>query len=199
MATFKLPPRDSQGANSAPQGQGQGQRGPRKDFPAIPEGQILNVEVIEVELRDRPEWAIRNPDDETKEVSFRFRVVDGEYAKRNLWGTTMPWFNFSPKCRLRIWVQGILGVDELPEDFELKLNEVYDANKRITKQLFTDLGGKRARILVGNRVNQKTGEIRDFVQDVFPAETSPAVAEVPAEPGPSAYDHYALRDDEEPF
>lgn len=198
MATFKLPPRGQEGATNAPQGQAP--RG-KKDFPAIPEGQILNVEVIEVELRDRPEWALRNPDDETKEVSFRFRVLDGEYAKRNLWGTTMPWFNFSPKCRLRIWVQGILGVDELPEDFELKLNDVYDADKRITKQLFTDLGGKRARVLVGNRVNKKTGELRDFVQDVFAAEAAPALPqdEAPAEGGPSTYDHYALRPDEEPF
>jgi hypothetical protein len=191
MATFKLPPRGQQGGDHAPQGA----RGPRKDFPAIPEGKILNVEVIEVELRDRPEWAVRDPEDETKEVSFRFRVLDGEYAKRNLWGTTMPWFNFSPKCRLRIWVQGILGVDELPDDFELKLNDVYDANKRITKQLFTDLGGKHARVLVGNRIKKDTGEIRDFVQDVFPAET----AEQQPASGPGNYDHYSLRPDEEPF
>jgi hypothetical protein len=65
MATFKLPPRGQQGGDHAPQGA----RGPRKDFPAIPEGKILNVEVIEVELRDRPEWAVRDPEDETKEVS----------------------------------------------------------------------------------------------------------------------------------
>lgn len=169
MASFTLPPR---GANDGSQNTGGseafGDR-PKKEYPVIPDGEIVEVEVVEVELRDRPEWAIRNADDETKEVSFRFRVVNGAYEKANLWGNTMPWFDYSPKCKLRLWIQGIEGVSELPDGWTLRDAEV-DDGKGGMKTIFPDLAGKRARILVGNRRN-KAGVLKHFVQDVFPAKT----------------------------
>lgn len=150
MAQFVLKPEPARSPSQS-SGQSSAPGAPRK-FDPIPENTIVDVEVVSVELRDKPEWAIRDPD-VTQEVSFRFRVVSGQYEKRNLWGNAAPFFNFSPKCRLRIWVQGILGVDELPEGFELDL---------------PSLTGRRARVLVGNRKN-KQDEVKDFVQDVFPA------------------------------
>lgn len=121
-------------------------------FEPLPDRAILDVEVVKVEEREKPEWAIYDPE-VTTEVSFRFRVVGGPHDKRNIWGTSAVFFNYSPKCRLRIWVQGILGVEELPEGFDLNLD---------------DLTGRKCRILVGNRINKK-GDVKDFVQDVFPA------------------------------
>mgnify|MGYP000926634079 FL=1 len=140
MATFKLQ-----------SGGGQSADGEKKSYPAITPD-FYDVEVVKVELRDKPDWAIRDPE-VTKEVSFQFRILNGEFARRMMWGNAAPFFNYSPKCRLRIWVQGILGVDELPEDYELDLDS---------------LAGKKCRILVGNRENNK-GETKDFVQDVFQA------------------------------
>ncbi len=119
---------------------------------AIPVPNILECEVVKVEEREKPEWAIRDPE-VTTEISFRFRVISGDYEKRNLWGNAAPFFNFSPKCRLRLWVQAILGVDELPEGYQLNLEE---------------LAGKRCRVTVGNRTN-KDDVVKDFAQDVYPA------------------------------
>jgi hypothetical protein len=138
MATFKL--------------QNNQDGGEKRSFTPIPEREILDVEVVKVEMRDKPDWAIRDPE-VTQEVSFQVKVISGEYERRNLWGNAAPFFNYSPRCRLRLWVQGILGVDELPDGYELDLDE---------------LAGKRCRILVGNRDN-KAGEKKDFIQDVFPA------------------------------
>lgn len=165
MASFTLPPR---GENDGSKNTYEGSDAPKKDYPVIPDGEIVEVEVVEVEERDRPEWAIRSADDEKKEISFRFRVINGPYEKANLWGNTMPWFDYSPKCKLRLWVQGIEGTSELPEGFQLR-SEVVDAGAQGTKTIFPDLAGKRARILVGNRRNKTTGVLKHFVQDVFPA------------------------------
>lgn len=173
MPQFTLPPR---GSEPAPRQESFEGAKPKKEYPVIPEGEIVECEVVEIELRDRPEWAIRNPDDETKEVSFRFRVVSGPYAKANIWGTCMPWFDYSPKCKWRLWLQGILGVDELPEGFTLETTEV-DNGKGGTKLIFPEFAGKRARVEVGNRINQKTKKRSHYVADVFPTRTSPIPAE----------------------
>lgn len=125
----------------------------KKQYPSIPAGQTVDCEVVSVEVRDKPEWAIRD-DGETKEVSFRFRVINGAYERRNLWGNAAPYFNNDPDCILRLWVQGILGAEVLPDGFTLELES---------------LAGKHCRVTVGNRTVKATGEIKDFVQDVLPA------------------------------
>jgi hypothetical protein len=177
MPSFTLPPRGEQPEPpQQPQQQfatSQQSSSPR-EYPVIPDGMVVNVEVVEVELRDRPEWAIRSADDETKEISFRFRVIDGPYVKSNVWGTASPQFDNSPKCRFRIWIQGILGVDEMPPGFDLSTEDVWDDRKGKNKTVFPSLAGRKARILVGNRKNKTTGKIRDFVQDVYAAETQTA-------------------------
>lgn len=132
---------------------------PKKDWPAIPDQEIVPVEVIKVELRDKPEWAIKDPN-QTQEVSFRFRVLDGDHKGRNLWGNAAPYFSQDPRCRLRLWTQAVLGLDVLPLDFNLDLDE---------------LTGAHARVLVGNR-ETKDGVIKDFVQDVFQSRLSVAAA-----------------------
>lgn len=171
MPEFTLPPRGANDGSQTPtEGYGGGANTAPREYPVIPDGEIVDVEVVEVELRDRPEWAIRNPDDETKEISFRFRVVNGPYAKANLWGTTMPWFDYSPKCKFRLWVQGIEGVTELPEGFSLETIEVpNDKKPGEMKTIFPAFTSKQARVLVGNRRNKKTGKLNHFAQDVFPA------------------------------
>lgn len=93
-------------------------------YEAIPENTVLLTEVVKVEERD----SFFNIDDndpslgKKRQVSFRFKVTDpdSEYNGRNVWGTTPTTFSTHPDCKLRVWVQEILGVDGLPKDFEFE-------------------------------------------------------------------------------
>jgi hypothetical protein len=126
----------------------------KRTFDPIPEGTIVDVEVVSVELRDlNPEFRAKYKIKETQEVSFRFRVTGGEYAKRNLWGNAKPILDDSDNCRLRLWTQEILGVDRLPADFE------FDTD---------DFTGLTCRVLVKN-YNKRDGSVGDGVQDVLRA------------------------------
>lgn len=102
----------------------------------IPEDVILEAEVVKVKEQDS--FFFIDPDDESKgkkpEVSFRFRITDdseyvnedGEmvnFVNRQLFGRTPTTFSNHPDCKLRVWVQEILGLDSLPVDFELEQDE----------------------------------------------------------------------------
>lgn len=151
MAKFVL----SGGPESSSKSQGGygggGQRpggGGFKQYPLIPEGKIVDAEIVAVEEREMPDWKIRNPE-QTREISFRVKVLADPYKGKNLWGSTLPFFNYSPKCTFRLWVQACLGLDELSEGYELDL---------------ADLAGRRVRVLVGNSQRGK-----DYIQDIIAA------------------------------
>lgn len=127
----------------------------KRDFAPIPEDEIVTVEVVSVKIEDLPEWK-REKSKDTHQVSFRFKVIDGQFKNRNLWGNVSPWFDSHPKCRLRLWVQEILGVDRLPDGY------VFDTD---------DFTGLQARILVGN-FTKRDGAVKDFVKDVLRAPAS---------------------------
>jgi hypothetical protein len=127
-------------------------------FELIPEETILEAEVVNCEQRETPFWI--DVDDHSKgkqeEISFRFKVTEpGEFFGRTLFGRTPPWFNTSPKCRLRIWTQEILGVDELAEGFE------FDTDDLITMPV---------KIVIGHQTIKKgkpDEEVRDRVVDLI--------------------------------
>ena len=126
----------------------------KKEFPIIPNDSIVNVEVVECELRDfsedfRAQYGVKDK----QEVSFRFRVTDGDYKGLNIWGSAKPIFDSSDNCRLRIWTQEILGVDKLPEGF------VFDTD---------DLVGMNTRVLV-SEYRKKKGGLGNRVKDVLRA------------------------------
>lgn len=129
----------------------------KKSFQVIPDDTIVNVEVVNVELRDFPEEfrAQYNVKDK-QEVSFRFRVTDGDFKGLNLWGSARPEFNDSDQCRLRLWTQEILGVDKLPEGY------VFDTD---------DFDGATCRVLVSER-RKKNGQFTNRVKDVLRATRS---------------------------
>lgn len=124
--------------------------GAARKFDPIPNNEIVRAEVVEVKLDEKPQQFVSGPDD-THRVSFHFKVTEGSYKNRHLWGNTATWFTDSPKCKLRLWVQEILGVTELPEGFNLDLDS---------------LKGRQVRLLVGNR-EKKDGSIGDFVSQVI--------------------------------
>ena len=124
----------------------------KKEFKVIPENAILNVTVEKCELRDLPEDFRKayNVED-TQEVSFSFRVQDGEFEKRMLWGSAKPYWSDSDGCRLRIWTQEIMGVDKLDDGYEFDTENVE---------------GKSCRILVKQR-QKKDGTKSNKVAEVM--------------------------------
>ena len=126
----------------------------KRTFDPIPEGSIVDVEVVSVELRDlNPEFRAKFKIKETQEVSFRFKVISGDFKNRNLWGNAKPIFNDADNCRLRLWTQEILGVDRLPADYEFDTDH---------------FPGMKCRVLVKNYA-KRDGSTGDGVQDVLRA------------------------------
>lgn len=127
-------------------------------FEAIPADTILECEVEQVEDRETPFWIDRNDESKGKQrqVSFRFRVTGPEeYKGRVLFGNTPTTFSNHPDCKLRVWVQEILGQDQLPVGFKLDLSQ---------------LEGAPVKVAIGNR-DKKAADgstvTKDFVADVM--------------------------------
>jgi hypothetical protein len=136
----------------------------KRKFDPIPEGEIVDVEVVEVEIRDLDsEFRAKYKIKEDKEVSFRFKVISGQYSNRNLWGHAKPYWDNSDNCRLRLWTQELFGVDRMPDDYE------FDTD---------DFTGKTARVVVRN-YKKRDGSTGDGVQDVLRSLRPSAGAGVP--------------------
>lgn len=90
-----------------------------EQFEAIPDGEILAAEVSNVEHRETPFEDERNPGKNRWEVSFRFKVLEeGPFYGRTVFGRTPTTFSSHPDCKLRVWVQELLGEDSLPSGFK---------------------------------------------------------------------------------
>lgn len=61
---------------------------------------------------------------EIKRLEFTFRLP--EYNNQRVWGETPLTFTTHPDCKLRGWVQEILGGNELPAGFRLNTDELKD-------------------------------------------------------------------------
>jgi hypothetical protein len=88
------------------------------EFLPIPDGEILEAEVANVEVRDSFYEDDANPGQKKKQVAFRFRITDVEHNDRVVFGNTPMTFSNHSNCKLRIWVQELLGEDELPVGFK---------------------------------------------------------------------------------
>ena len=128
------------------------------EFEPIPAGEILEAVVENVEERETRNWVDENDPSKgkRKRVSFFFRITqEGPYEGRAIFGSTSNKFSTHPNCRLRVWVQEILGVDNLPENF------------RFTED---DLIGQPVKVVVDNyESTQADGSVvtKDSVSDVI--------------------------------
>lgn len=99
-----------------------------EEFETLPEDTVLPAVVRKVEQRTSPFDV--DPNDPSKgkreEVSFQFQVTEGEHQGRVFFGNTPTYFDASPNCRLRVWVEEILGVDELPVGFKFDTDDLVD-------------------------------------------------------------------------
>ena len=133
----------------------------KKEWPVIPENTVVECEVTRCEIRElNPEFRAKYNIQDEVEVNFAFKVDDPDYPEFQnqwLWGTAKPYLDNSDGCRLRLWLQAIYGIDRLPEDYSLKVN---DANH------IPDLLGLRCRVLVRNKA-KSDGTLAHSVKDVL--------------------------------
>lgn len=138
---------------------------------------ILNVEVEKVELREinaayREKFNI----EATHEFNITFVIQDGPYKNRKIWGNAQALW-YEGNCRLRLWAQAILGVDDFPEDYEFDSDHIV---------------GHRCRVTVKN-YTKKDGTVGESVADVRPARPTSGATAAPVQGS------LAANDDEEPF
>jgi hypothetical protein len=126
---------------------------------AIPDGDILTAEIANCEERDSLFDDDKNPGTKRREVSFRFRITEpGEFYDRVVYGNTPTTFTTHSDCKLRMWVQEIMGVDDLAKGFRFN-----------TETLL----GLPCRVVIA-QYPKKAGGVGNRVQDVFRASTSSA-------------------------
>lgn len=130
------------------------------EFEAIPANEVIEAMIEEVEVKDSPFDVDEGDPSKGKkqQVSFKFRVTEeGQWNNRVLWGNTPTTFSSHPDCKLRVWVQEILGLDSLNPDDDFSFDTDHLVNMPVN-------------IVVGNR-NKKTVDgsniVKDFVQSVI--------------------------------
>ncbi len=86
-----------------------GKGGTGEDFALIENHTIVVAEVVTIEEEENPFFK----DDDgvpQRNVVFKFKVLDGEYEGRFVWGRTPTTWSTNEKCKLRAWAEEILGV-----------------------------------------------------------------------------------------
>lgn len=149
MATFTL--EEAQAGET-------GDDGERKPFTLIPEDEILECEVFEIKGPvDKP-----YTDDDgnaVKKMEFTFKVLDGEFKDRRVWGETSPAFVNHSNCKLYAWTQEILST-ELPAGFSLNTDNLLKL---------------KCRVVVGQRSYTKKGDTEkttvNFAKDIIRSKT----------------------------
>jgi hypothetical protein len=134
---------------------------PRKDFPIPAENSLHETTVTGIRVKTWPDRG--DGRGETQSLEFEFTIkTPGEFEDKRIWGTVPLWFSMNPNCRLRNWVQSILGT-ELESGYELDTD---------------DLIGRNARIVVGHREgkNASAGRTFAFVADVLPSRVTAATS-----------------------
>ena len=141
----------------------------KSNFNPPDEGKIYDAIIEKAETRETPFWEDREDYERVqrgeeplgkkqKEVNFKFILDDTagpDHAGKTVFGSTPTTFSTAPDCKLRRWIQEILGISEdLPVDYEVDLD---------------DLIGVSCRIQIGHKA-QKDGRLRYFAQEVVRAE-----------------------------
>jgi hypothetical protein len=109
-----------------------------QDFKPIPANDeygdptVLNVEVEGCDLREiNEDFRKKYNVEATHEFSFKFKVIDGEFRNRRVWGNAQALW-YEGNCRLRLWTKAILGVDDFPPDYQFDSDHVIGHSCRVT-------------------------------------------------------------------
>lgn len=127
----------------------------KSEYTLIPEG-VYDAIVKEVEVRETPFWEDKADYERFKageptlgkkqdEVNFRFILDDsaGEFAGKTVFGSTPTTFTTNPECKLRRWVQELLGSNsDFPEGYEIDLDGLTGLSCRVNLTHKTGNDGK---------------------------------------------------------
>lgn len=144
----------------------------KSEFVLLPEGEIFDALIESAQVRETPFWESREDYERVqrgeaplgkkqKEVNFKFMLDDtaGEFAGKTVYGSTPTTFSTAPECKLRRWVQEILGVSEdLPEGYEIQLDD---------EGYITEFVGVSVRVQIKHKKPNKEGRIRAEVGEVI--------------------------------
>lgn len=120
----------------------------KEDRPPVDEGWYL-ADLVDIKEQDSMFWVDQNDHEKGKqrEISYLFKILDGEFADRTVFGRTPPWFNTSPSCKFRLWVQELLGVDDLEVGLSLEIENLINLPVQIYVEQYDKKNGG-----VGNKV-----------------------------------------------
>lgn len=108
--------------------------GEKKEYPVVTPD-IYEAEVLEVSEAQNTMYPTYENGDPRIEVTFKFRIEDGgEFDGAFVWGRTTPTFTTSPDCKLRKWIEAILGVTELPLGYVIEFDDLVSKSVRIFVQ-----------------------------------------------------------------
>lgn len=112
----------------------------KTEITIIPAEEILECEVVNVEVKETPFLVdVKDPSKGySEQVSFRFKVIGGEYDNQVIFGNTTTWYTDNSK--LGSWVREILAMDELPTEFDTDV-----------------LVGARVNVIVGAKMKDVNG------------------------------------------
>ena len=133
-------------------------------FSVIPDGSILPARVFDMRYRkvnkEKTPW--KKWDDE---IAFTFKLTEdaGEYRNRRFWAETPFYLDESSGCRLRLWLESIVGIKPLPDDFEFDTDD-------LESYIGFDCLIKLDTYEVKNGENK--GQMKNGVADVLPTPTT---------------------------
>ena len=110
--------------------------GSGEDFEPIPDDTIVVAELVSA--------AQKTSKAGNERVSFRFQILEGEFLNRTLWGSTPITFTSHPECKLRQWVEALLGSEDgLEEGFSFSLEALEGAQVRVVVGSYIGTNGDR--------------------------------------------------------
>lgn len=112
-------------------------------YEKIPDGTFVEAEVVAV--KKEPHKFFKEEDGSPQiKVNFRFKILEGEFVNRQVFGMTPTTFTTHDDCKLRQWVEALLGVDEIAPGFKFTLGDLVSTKARIVIGLreYVDKEGK---------------------------------------------------------
>lgn len=140
---------------------GEGRKTAHQKYPALPEGAIVDAQIVRCQIRQAPYWV-----DYDNEVSFAFKVTDGPFRGQWLFAQTEAVLEDDPTCTLTEWVKTILGLSSLPDDYEFIESDFVDEDDPI-----------QVRVQVRQYYSKKKDEFKNEVVAILPTHSGPNSAE----------------------
>ena len=133
--------------------------GEDREFTLIPDDTMHPAELVKISEK---EWPDRDdPSKKNKRLEFEFKITDGEFKNRRVWGSTPANLVGGDRCKLLQWAQELMG------GVTLAVGDSLDTD---------DLIGARCRIIIGSYESGNPKVKRNTVAQIRRAKDLPAVS-----------------------